>query len=120
MNKAIYDFSIINWFNFINHQEIRYKNLDLRKDFFSLYSCLLTRILNSTTSKFEKKYALECCNKMGPCSDENVTKHVKIIRKHFLWGNRVDFRFLLTLELLETLRLFGYAEKDEFDALSFI
>ena len=94
--------------------------MDLRKDFFSLYSFLLTHILNSTASKFGKKYALECCKKMDPCSDENVTKHVKIIRKHFLWGNRVDFRFLLTLELLETLRLFGYAEKDEFDALSFI
>lgn len=120
VNKILHEFSIVNWFSFVVRQEIRYKHLDMGKNFFSLYSFLLMCVLNSTMSKLKKKYALECCKKMGPCSDEEVVKHVKSIRKHFFWGNRIDYRFLLTLELLHTLHLLGGSENDKQVALKLI
>lgn len=106
-------FSLINCLDFIYNQKFFYKKSDLTGYFLFLYNEFLNYLLDSRSQYFDavtKSYLESKIQKYitdNNCTDLKSEDCTNKIRKHILFGNKIDYRYLLISEVIYSLNLFG-------------
>ena len=111
-NADLKVFNLINWFDFIKNQIIKYKN----KDFTPIYNELFNYLLNEALKK-ESVYKLFVENGIlieTRLNKKEVLNLSKSLKSHLLFGNKTDFRYLLIAQLLYSVNLFEKKINDDF------
>ena len=113
-------FSIINWFDFVYNQKFFYKKTDLTVYFLFLYNDFLNYLLETQNQYFDEVIKSYLQSKMQKYNADNNCIRLKSedcsnkIKKHILFGNKTDYRYLLISEVIYSLNLFGLSMNQEF------
>lgn len=116
LNKKI--FSIINWLDFSLNQKFFYKKTELTDAYLFLFSSFLFYIVGNQQNSIDgavKDYLYKTVaavlNKYPQLDEVTCAKRIK---KHFLFGNKTDFRYLLVSQIWYTVNLTGISAGDDF------
>lgn len=113
-------FATINWFDFVFSQEIAYKKKDLRKYFFSLYIDCLGYIIENEKDKIEPAVRDYILSKIKDTQNNSENTQldseicIKNLKKHILFGNKTDYRYLLFSEVLYSAEICNLSISDAY------
>lgn len=97
-------FSEINWINYLENQKIGFGKIDLTSSFNSLFFTFLKLFFYNS----EDNIYIEFIKNKTLCSSKKERVHfVKKISKHFLFGTKTDYRFLLIAEIIYSADIFN-------------
>ena len=97
-------FSEINWINYLENQKIGFGKIDLTSSFNSLFFTFLKLFFYNS----EDNIYIEFIKKKTLCSSKKErVLFVKKISKHFLFGTKTDYRFLLIAEIIYSADIFN-------------
>lgn len=116
-------FSAINWFDFVFSQEFTYKNKNLKCFYINLFvNCLnysfekeKDKIDTSLRDYFVTKIKTFQNNSGNTNLDSEIC--VKNIKRHIIWGNKTDYRYLLVSEFLYSLEICGLLFSDDIEIM---
>ncbi|MBR6611504.1 MAG: dynamin family protein [Campylobacter sp.] len=98
-------FEFINYSSFINKQTFKYKNKDLSGYYTYVYNTLTNQILRSNANNDLHRYAIKYHDIALTDNQISLEDCIGKIKKHFLFGNKIDYRFLLLSQLLHGLNI---------------
>lgn len=106
-------FEFMNYAEFVLGQKFSYKKKDLSKYYFHAYCVLLNDMLANSNANLHKYAKL----KHNVDLNFDVKSSIKKIKKKFILGNKVDYRFVLVAQLLHALELLNINTLKEDDKL---
>lgn len=106
-------FEFMSYAEFVLGQKFSYKKKDLSRYYFHAYCVLLNDMLANSNANLHKYAKL----KHNVDLNFDVKSSIKKIRKKFILGNKVDYRFILVAQLLHALELLNINTLKEDDKL---
>ncbi len=100
-------FSIINYLDFFDSQQIKYKNNNLKDSFSSVFFSIIKPIISNNEDAIISFVTNSSHNFTELKSLKEIQNTTKRINKHFLFGNKTDYRYLLIDEMFCLFQLLG-------------
>ena len=85
-------FEFMNYTEFVLGQKFYYKQKDLSQHYFNAYCSLLSEILSNASENALINYAKF---KHIIAVNNDIKSSIRQIKKRFLFGNNIDYRFIL-------------------------
>lgn len=95
-------FEFMNYTEFVLGQKFYYKQKDLSQHYFNAYCSLLNEILSNASENALINYAKL---KHIIVANNDIKSSIRQIKKRFLFGNNIDYRFILLSQLLYALEI---------------
>lgn len=107
LKKAIDHLELLRFWLFLENQKITYSNVDLKKEFLTLFARICEDVLKNGKKSLYCDFVTEKLKKFQSSDLSHVSneKLISKLKKHFFFGCKIEYRWLIAVELMVLIQL---------------